>query len=90
MQINKLGLTNNAYFVFDRITLRNSNAKHIVVTSADEFKYARSRIISLKIRYSTLEMAPIGCYETSVRIYHFRLRKFPEGRRARLHCGGSL
>jgi hypothetical protein len=50
MGINKLRLT---YFVFDRITLRNTNAKLIVMISEDEFKYARSRITSLQIRYST-------------------------------------
>ena len=53
MEINKLRLTNGAYFVFDRITLRNTDAKNTVVISVDEFKYARSRITSLKIRYST-------------------------------------
>ena len=36
----------------------------------------------------TLKMGPKRCSETSVRIYHSRLRKNPKESRSRSHCGG--
>jgi len=38
----------------------------------------------------TLERGPIGCSETSERIYNFLLRKIPKQHSSSLHGGGSL
>ena len=37
-----------------------------------------------------LKIGPIGCPETSVRNYHYTVRKIPEGRRSHLRGGRSL
>jgi hypothetical protein len=42
------------------------------------------------IEFSTLEMGPIGCFEKSVRNYHYSLRNSPEESRSDLLRGGSL
>jgi hypothetical protein len=35
-------------------------------------------------------MGPIRCPETSVKVYHSKLRNTPEKRRSHEHCGGSV
>ena len=42
------------------------------------------------LRVLTLEMGPIGCPETSLRLYHYSLRNSPEERSSLLLCGGIL
>jgi len=44
----------------------------------------------VRFRAWPLTMKPIGCLETSVRSYHYSLRKIPKERRSHLHWGGSL
>jgi hypothetical protein len=47
-------------------------------------------VCSGKSLFWPLKMEPIGCSETSVRIYHYTLRNNPEDRRSHLHRNRSL